>query len=88
MTTQWYIQPIDDYTNAAIANLLIADCSASDAQCDNLLVAEKRILAWRISRKNLRILEASAQKNKSLRFTIYCQHGKDAQINEWFKKQR
>lgn len=88
MTTHWYVQPIDDFTNALIANLLTEDGSISDSINQKLVVGDKEFLAYRISRKHLRILEASIKKNHQIRLKIYCQQGKDGQVQPWFKKKR
>jgi hypothetical protein len=81
--TQWFVEPVDKYTNDAIAGYLADQPSAGDAAIAGLEDTEgNRHDVWQVAHSTITRLEAS-KNTMPLAFRVYFRHGPRGPIKLW-----
>jgi hypothetical protein len=83
ITTQWFVEPVDKFTNDAIAEYLADQPNAGDAAIAGLEDADgKRHDVWQVAHSTITRLEASKSR-APLAFRVYLRHGPRGPIKPW-----
>lgn len=80
--THWFVEPLDAFTNEAIAKFL-ADTSDVSTSIDIKLKGDKSCSAFQLPNYKL-VSKLYASKNKfGFKFRVYRQQGRYGQVSEW-----